>query len=157
MISRARSGVPGAADRFVRRFEQTAPGSLAGGRRQGCTEWNGDHLGLHYDWSSKSAGMIAMVRLNLDPAARELWLGAVEVHPFFRRRRYGTRIVGAVETAAQVEMGRIRLFSRFVSTGFWQRLGYQPEADPRYFTKFFSLREAANQTAIPSPRSKMMD
>jgi len=154
---RARSGNPVVADRFIRRFEHAAPDCLAGGRRQGCADWKGDHLGLHYDWHSKSAGTIAMVRLNLEPATRELWLGAVEVHSFFRGRQFGTRIVEAIETAACVEMRRIRLFSRFVSTGFWQRLGYQQEADPRYFTKFFSSPGRGEPDRAPLPLSKMMD
>ena len=48
----------------------------------------------------------------------------------------GTALVRALEQAAcAIGVLSIRLFSRRTTAKFWQRLGYEAEADPRYLAK----------------------
>ena len=122
---------------FVTAFEAAAPAVCRQGRlRRHSRAWNGERLFLHYDWTCPNQEAIAVVRLQLFPNKRHLWIGSIEIACPHRGQGLGTTMVRAIEIGAKTQrFETIRLFSRFRATGFWQKLGYQPEADPRYYRK----------------------
>ena len=121
---------------FKAAFELDAPDTIGGQHRLCSAEWKGDRLFLHYDWVSERIEAIAFIRLQVFPFEGEVWIGAIEVHPSYRNQEIGSQLVRAVETAALHQgAGMVRLFSRMKATGFWTKLGYSREADPRYYCK----------------------
>jgi GNAT superfamily N-acetyltransferase len=107
-----------------------------GAGRQSSATWNGERLFLHYDWSTEEIGSVVSLRLQHFPREGRIWIGRLEVHPDWRQRSLGTRIVRAIEEAAERHgVDTIQLFSRFTATGFWRRMGFIPENDPRYLRK----------------------
>lgn len=128
--------VPASCLPFIDVFWHCAPSQLAGGPRRNEFTWNGERLFAHFDWVSAREGAIAFVRLQLLPAEGRIWLGSLEVHAEFRGRGIGASIVRSIEEAAAAQhISMIRLFSRQKSTGFWLRMGYEREHDPRYMRK----------------------
>lgn len=121
---------------FVKAFECSAPDELARQPRRRNLTWNGERLWMHYDWVSGQSGAVAYVRLQLFPREGRIWIGALEVDSAHREQRIGSTIVLAIEHGARHQgVQFIHLFSRLKSTGFWLRLGYAQEPDPRYFRK----------------------
>lgn len=100
-------------------------------------EWNGERMFLHYDWDCRKLQFVAAsLRLQLSPSRRQIWLGSLEIHHHHRRRGVGTAIIVALEKAAvAADIDSIRLFTRPTASRFWNYLGYQIEADRRYFRK----------------------
>ncbi len=116
--------------------------------RRGRFTWNGDRLFGHYDWAGSAEGVVAFLRFQVLPSENLIWLGHLEVHPEHRQKGIGTQLVWSVEQAAIAQASlAIRLFSRRKSTGFWWRLGYQAEPDPRYFSK-----RVSTVAGCPPPR-----
>ncbi len=101
------------------------------------SEWNGERMFLRYDWDCRKMQFVgATLRVQVSPGRRQIWLGSLEIHPHHRRRGVGSAIVRAVEQAALAAgIDSIRLFTRRTASRFWKSLGYQPEADRRYFQK----------------------
>lgn len=129
--------IPKTCEPFVTRFEEAVAGRLAG--LQWCREhfWNGERLFLSYEWRAAGEETIARLRLQLFPVQGLLWLGSLTVHSAVRGRGIGTFLVRALEQASSgAKVGTIRMFSQRKAAGFWSRLGYRPEQDPRYFVKW---------------------
>lgn len=139
-------GFPEECRPFVTTFERAAPDELARQPRRRSVTWNGERLFMHYDWVGGKSGAIAFVRLQLFPRDGRIWIGALEVDPAYREQRIGSSIVSAIEEGAKLQgVQFIRLFSRLKSTGFWIRLGYAQESDPRYFRKSVCETESAER------------
>ncbi len=139
---------------FAAVFEAMAPQKLRVQRRRGSLTWNGDRLFGHYDWAGEGVGVVAFLRFQVLPRENLIWLGHLEIHPDHRLDGIGTLLVRCVEQAAMAQgCSAIRLFSRHRSRGFWSRLGYQTEPDPRYFRKFIPpTREVRNPPKWPPQR-----
>ena len=128
--------LPTACSSFAAAFEAWAPLKLGAQPRRGSLAWNGDRLFGHYDWAGEGVGVVAFLRFQVLSHENTVWLGHLEIHPDHRLNGIGSQIVWALEKAAQMQgFAGIRLFSRRRSIGFWQRLGYEAESDPRYFRK----------------------
>ena len=106
--------------------------------------WNGERFFLTYAWGVDREPPVALLRLQIYPVENQIWIGHVEVHPDYRGRGVGTRLIGSIEKAAiQADVEGLRLFSRSPATGFWKKLGFTPEHDPRFIkkdTNFSSLQ-----------------
>ena len=103
----------------------------------GCeTAWDGERLFAAYEWTCDEGRRTASLRMQWFPGEAKIWLGSLEVAPENTGAGNGTALVNALERAASViGVQAIRLFSRRTTAEFWQRLGYEPEADPRYLSK----------------------
>ena len=121
---------------FVETFKHHAPGQLPLEKRRMEFAWRGGRLLTNFKWSRLEGETVADLRLQLLPRERWIWIGDLAVHPPFRDRGYGSILVRSIEKCALAHsIEAIRLYSRFRSLGFWHRLGYQAEHNPRYLQK----------------------
>lgn len=98
--------------------------------------WDGERLYLEYIWGAKGLPPVALLRLQIHPREGSIWVGWLEIHPDHRGNGVGSRLVSSIEQAARIgKVGSLRLFSRRRATGFWEKVGFIPEHDPRYFRK----------------------
>lgn len=104
--------------------------------RTKAERWDGERLYLEYTWGVGGLPPVALLRLQVHPVEKVIWIGWLEIHPDYRGNGVGSRLVLLIEQAAQLGwVESLRLFSRRRAAGFWEKIGFIPEHDPRYFRK----------------------
>lgn len=98
--------------------------------------WDGERLYLEYVWEKNALPRVALLRLQINPGERVIWIGWLEIHPDYRGNGVGSNLVLSIDQGARLgKMRALRLFSRRRAIGFWEKMGFLPEHDPRYFRK----------------------